>query len=58
MTRKEDVLGDGKIDKQKITISSWNINGLRAVEKDKNLSNYIKEYQPDIICLNELKVEE
>lgn len=52
------MLGDGKINKDKITIASWNINGLRAVEKSSNLTNYLKEYQPDILCLNELKVEE
>ena len=49
--------GDGKINKDKIDISSWNINGIRAVEKNKNLSKYIENYNPDILCLSELKID-
>lgn len=38
-------------------IHSWNINGLRAIMK-KNFLEYIKEYSPDILCLQETKLQE
>lgn len=53
---KYDV-GDGKIDKDIIKISSWNINGLRAVLKKNEIENYISKEKPEIFCLNETKVD-
>ncbi len=38
-------------------IISWNVNGLRAVIK-KNFLDYIKEESPDILCLQETKLQE
>lgn len=38
------------------TITSWNINGYRAVYK-KGFRNWVEEFQPDIICLQEIKVQ-
>ena len=35
-------------------IISWNVNGIRAVIK-KNFAEFISEYQPDILCLQETK---
>ncbi len=35
-------------------IFSWNVNGLRAVKK-KGFHDFIYEYQPDILCLQETK---
>ena len=35
-------------------IISWNVNGIRAVEK-RGFFNWLKEDNPDIICLNETK---
>ena len=35
-------------------IFSWNVNGIRAVQK-KGFLEFIKEYQPDILCLQETK---
>ena len=58
MLKKEFCLGNGKFPKTKITISSWNINGLRAVSKENSLLEYIKSAEPDVICLNELKTDE
>ena len=46
------------IDKSKILISNFNVNGIRAVEKTKSLSKYLAEQQPDIVVLNELKSDE
>ena len=36
---------------------SWNVNGLRAVMK-KNFYEFIKEASPDILCLQETKMQE
>ena len=37
-------------------ILSWNVNGIRAVEK-KGFIHWLKEESPDILCLNETKAE-
>jgi exodeoxyribonuclease-3 len=39
-----------------ITIISWNVNGLRAALK-KGFMDFLKEYDPDILCLQETKAE-
>jgi len=36
-------------------IITWNVNGLRAIERKGELDNLIKNYSPDIICLQETK---
>ena len=36
---------------------SWNINGLRSVWQKGSLQALIKDYQPDIICLQEIKAQ-
>ncbi|MBN1175027.1 exodeoxyribonuclease III [Candidatus Woesearchaeota archaeon] len=36
---------------------SWNVNGLRAVEK-KGFVDFVREYTPDILCLQETKAQE
>ncbi len=38
-------------------ITSWNVNGIRAVIK-KNFNEHIKQIQPDILCLQETKAQE
>ena len=35
---------------------SWNVNGIRAVIK-KGFYNFIKEYNPDILCIQETKAQ-
>lgn len=40
-----------------ITIISWNVNGIRAVLK-KGFLDFIKAYNPDILCLQETKAEQ
>ncbi|MBI3252684.1 MAG: exodeoxyribonuclease III [Candidatus Omnitrophica bacterium] len=39
---------------KKITILSWNVNGIRAVVK-KNFLPWLKQASPDILCLQEIK---
>ncbi|HET8884157.1 MAG TPA: exodeoxyribonuclease III [Candidatus Saccharimonadales bacterium] len=39
-------------------IYSWNVNGIRAVEKKGALAEFIKREQPDIICFQEIKAHE
>ena len=40
--------------KNSIKIISWNVNGIRAVIK-KGFYDFVKEHQPDILCLQETK---
>ena len=49
--------GDGKFARDKIMISSFNVNGLRAILGKKDLIDYITKSQPDVICLNETKID-
>ena len=37
-------------------IISWNVNGIRAIEK-RGFFDWLKEENPDILCLNETKAE-
>jgi len=39
-------------------IYSWNVNGIRSVYKKGALQSFIKEHQPDILCLQETKATE
>ena len=39
-------------------IFSWNVNGLRAVEKKGNLAEFLAEKNPDIVCFQEIKIDE
>ena len=39
-------------------IFSWNVNGLRAVINKGALQEFVKEYQPDILCLQETKAKQ
>jgi exodeoxyribonuclease-3 len=36
---------------------SWNVNGIRAVVKKGTFQAFIKEHQPDVLCLQETKAE-
>jgi len=40
-----------------LKIYSWNVNGLRAVAK-KGFFDFIKEENPDVICIQETKIQE
>lgn len=39
---------------QNLKLISWNVNGLRAVN-NKGFLDFIDQYQPDILCLQEIK---
>lgn len=36
----------------KLSISLWNVNGVRAVLNRKDINKYIDSTKPDIFCLN------
>lgn len=38
-------------------IISWNVNGIRAVDKKGLFMPFIKKYKPDILCLQETKAQ-
>ncbi|PIR47412.1 exodeoxyribonuclease III [Candidatus Uhrbacteria bacterium CG10_big_fil_rev_8_21_14_0_10_50_16] len=44
--------------KQTLKIISWNVNGLRAVLRKDAFLPFIKEHQPDILCLQETKAQQ
>ena len=39
-------------------IASWNVNGLRAILKKGNLTEFLKAEDPDIICIQETKAKQ
>jgi len=41
-----------------MNIFSWNVNGLRAVLNKGALQGFINEYNPDVLCLQEIKANE
>jgi exodeoxyribonuclease-3 len=41
-----------------LKIVSWNVNGIRAVVKKGQFLPFIKEHNPDILCLQETKAEQ
>ena len=38
-------------------IFSWNVNGIRAVLKKGSFQSFLKDYDPDVLCLQETKAE-
>lgn len=42
----------------RMKIITWNINGYRSAEKTNSIESLIKNHQPDIICLQEIKMNE
>lgn len=38
-----------------LRLFSWNVNGLRAILRKGALRQFLKDYQPDILCLQEIK---
>jgi len=38
-------------------LASWNVNGIRAVVKKGTFQAFVKEYKPDVLCLQETKAE-
>jgi exodeoxyribonuclease-3 len=42
----------------KISIYSWNVNGIRAVVKKDLFKPFVAKYKPDILCLQETKAQQ
>jgi hypothetical protein len=40
------------------TVVTWNINGLRAVQKKGGLDACVQQLQPDILCLQEIRCDD
>ncbi len=40
-----------------LKIFSWNVNGLRAVINKGAFQKFLEEYEPDIVCLQEIKAK-
>lgn len=38
-------------------IISWNVNGIRAVERKGDLDEFLKTHQPDVLCIQEIKAK-
>ena len=38
-------------------IYSWNVNGIRAVQKKGYFAPFLEEHQPDVLCLQETKAQ-
>lgn len=38
-------------------IYSWNVNGIRAIEKKGGLATFFTHYKPDILCIQETKAQ-
>lgn len=41
-----------------LRIFSWNVNGVRAVLRKGALQQFIEQYQPDVLCLQEVKARQ
>ena len=52
----ENEMRCGILDAMKVF--SWNVNGIRAVEKKGELRPFIKKFAPDIVCFQETKAHD
>ena len=41
-----------------IRLFAWNVNGIRAVLKSGELKSFIDKARPQILCLNETKIDD
>ena len=44
-------------DKSTLSIYSWNVNGINSTIKSKKLQEFIDAAKPDVLCLNETKID-
>lgn len=42
---------------KRMKLFSWNVNGIRAVHKKGDLQQFLADYDPDILCLQETKAQ-
>ena len=57
-TAVEEVKIPADFDKDQVKIYTWNVNGIRAVLSKNELQGFFKKYDPDILSLNETKVDD
>lgn len=41
-----------------LQLYSWNVNGIRAVDKKGSLITFLEQHDPDILCLQEIKANQ
>lgn len=51
------VTGTGKISTNSLLICHWNVDGFKRVVMSGHLQQYFKTRKPDILCLNETKID-
>lgn len=49
------LVGQSRTRSDEISIISWNVNGIRAIQK-KGFADWVENNKPDIICLQEIKI--
>jgi len=52
------VAGSARQQGNVLRIYSWNVNGIRAVIRKGDFQKFIKDHQPDILCLQETKAQQ
>lgn len=40
-----------------LSIATWNVNGVRAITTKGNLAEFVAQYKPDILCLQEIRAD-
>ena len=50
--------GKGVFSKPTISISCWNVNGIRACSKKPGFTDFISRESADILCFNETKIQQ
>jgi len=50
-------MGNGRTS-ERIKIAMWNVNGIRSVLNKNALHNFINQFAPDILCINETKINQ
>jgi len=46
------------LDKGLLRICAWNVNGIRSVLRSGELKSFIEKAKPQILCLNETKIDD
>lgn len=49
---------DGRFKDGKVNIWHWNVNGINAVLTKGSLQHFLDRANPDIVCFNEIKIDE
>ena len=52
------VYGFKDFSKRPLSIWHWNVNGINAVLTKKLFQNFLDTANPDILCLNEIKIDQ